>query len=85
MAAVHETRPAVLISDIGMPDGDGYGLLRMLRAQGVNIPAIAVTAYGRTEDRKHAELAGFQLHVPKPVDPLRFVDIVQGLLQNAGN
>jgi PAS domain S-box-containing protein len=85
LAVVHETRPGVLISDIGMPDGDGYALLRMLRAQGINIPAIAVTAYGRPEDRKHAERAGFQLHVPKPVDPVRFVDIVRGLLQIAGS
>jgi CheY-like chemotaxis protein len=44
-----------------------------------------VTAYGRPEDRKHAERAGFQLHVPKPVDPVRFVDIVRGLLQIAGS
>lgn len=63
----------ILVSDIGMPEEDGYTLIRKVRAlsaeQGGRIPAVALTAYARAEDRKQAMLAGFQVHIPKPVDP----------------
>ena len=61
----------VLICDVGLPDDDGYGLLRRLRAlpEGEGIPAIALTAYARPEDRAKALAAGFRAHLPKPLDP----------------
>ena len=63
----------VLISDIGLPDVDGYELLREIRrldASGAGgVPAIALTAYARAEDRLLAFRAGYQAHVAKPVDP----------------
>jgi len=61
----------VLVSDIGLPDDDGYGLLRRLRAlpEGRTIPAIALTAYARPEDRARALAAGFRAHLSKPLDP----------------
>jgi CheY-like chemotaxis protein len=61
----------LLISDIAMEDGDGYELIRRLRAMPggqAQVPAIAVTAYARSEDRERALEAGYQLHVPKPVN-----------------
>lgn len=67
-----EWRADVLVSDIGMPDEDGYGLIANVRQRGKDrsgdIPAIALTAYARTEDRVKALTAGFQMHVPKPVE-----------------
>jgi CheY-like chemotaxis protein len=72
-AALRANPPHVLISDIGMPDEDGYSLLRRIRAlppeHGGDVPAIALTAYGRPEDVQAATEAGFQLHVMKPVKP----------------
>jgi CheY-like chemotaxis protein len=63
----------VLVSDLAMPDQDGYDLIREVRARPPerrgNIPAIALSAYTRDEDRMLALAAGFQLHLPKPVDP----------------
>ncbi|WP_414566019.1 MULTISPECIES: PAS domain S-box protein [unclassified Anabaena] len=65
--------PDVLISDIGMPETDGYMLMRELRKrspeQGGNLPAIALTAYAGEMNQQQAFAAGFQLHIPKPVDP----------------
>ena len=66
-------RPDVLVSDIGLPDDDGYGLIRQIRQDetehGGFLPAIALTGYARAEDRARILAAGFQAHVPKPVDP----------------
>ena len=63
--------PHVLISDLGMPDRDGYDLIRAVRSvptdKGRNVPAIALSAFARSEDRRRALLAGFQTHVAKPV------------------
>ena len=66
-----EWPPDVLICDIGLPDDDGYGLLKRLRAtpEGERIPAIALTAYARAEDRAKALAAGFRAHLSKPLDP----------------
>ncbi|MGE3509670.1 MAG: ATP-binding protein [Vicinamibacterales bacterium] len=61
-------RPVVLVSDIAMPDEDGYAFLRSVRAADINVPAIALTAYARREDAAEAFAAGFQLHLPKPVN-----------------
>lgn len=73
----------ILISDIGMPDEDGYALLRRVRAlepeHGGTIPAIALTAFARTQDRTAALLAGFQSHVAKPVEPAELIAVIANL------
>jgi PAS domain S-box-containing protein len=73
LGLVQAEMPDVLISDIGMPDADGFELLRRVRAlgphRGGRIPAIALTAFARSEDRTRALRAGFLVHVAKPVDP----------------
>ncbi len=70
----------VLISDIGMPREDGYALIRRIRSldpsTGGNIPAIALTAYGRPEDRVKAVSAGFHMHITKPVEPAELITLV---------
>ena len=75
--------PDVLVSDIEMPGEDGYALIRQVRArpaeQGGRIPAAALTAYARAEDRMRALLAGFQIHVPKPVEPAELAAVVASL------
>ena len=77
----------VLISDLGMPDEDGFALIGRVRAlspgRGGNIPAAALTAYVREEDRLRALAAGFQMHIPKPVDPASFAAAVAGLAKRA--
>jgi PAS domain S-box-containing protein len=76
--------PDVIVSDIGMPGEDGYGLIRRVRAlqNGKSqIPAIALTAYARTEDRVKAINAGFQLHLSKPVEPVELVAMVNSLVK----
>jgi signal transduction histidine kinase len=71
--------PDVLISDIRMPEENGYALMQSLRAAGIETPAIALTAYARREDAVEAQAAGFQIHLPKPVDPGRLIDVVARL------
>ena len=75
--------PDVLISDIEMPGEDGYTLIRKVRnlppKRGGRIPAAALTAYARAEDRMRALRAGFQLHVPKPVEPAELAAVVASL------
>jgi PAS domain S-box-containing protein len=71
LQAVDSEVPDVLISDIGMPRTDGYQLIRTLRSRGYSaekLPAVALTAFSRTEDRSDALDAGYQLHVTKPID-----------------
>jgi PAS domain S-box-containing protein len=79
------TPPDVLISDIGMPEQDGYEFIRQVReqsdAQLNRIPAIALTAYARFEDRLKALRAGYQMHVPKPVELTELVAVVASLLE----
>jgi len=81
-------RPDVLLCDIGMPGEDGYTLLRRVRAleaeRGGRIPVAALTAYAREEERRQALLAGFQLHVPKPVNPSELVTVVANLAGRTG-
>jgi len=73
--------PNVILSDIDMPGNDGYELIRRLRATpgGRAVPAVALTALARGEDRTRALRAGFQMHVPKPVDFNELVTVVQNL------
>ena len=76
--------PDVLISDIRMPEEDGYSLLRSLREAGVATPAIALTAFARREDAEEAHAAGFQIHLPKPIDVGRLVEAVGRLWRSDG-
>jgi len=73
----------VLICDIAMPEMDGYALIAHLRErpdeEGGHLPAIALTAYAREEDRNRALAAGFQEHVSKPVEPAELVSVVKSL------
>jgi CheY-like chemotaxis protein/two-component sensor histidine kinase len=84
-AAASVNCPDVLVSDIEMPDTSGYDLIRRLRQsdnpQLRRVPAVALTAYARTEDRVKALLAGFQTHVPKPVEPAELVTVIASLAQ----
>jgi CheY-like chemotaxis protein len=88
LAACDEWRPDVLISDIGMPGEDGYMLMKKLRARekllGGHIPAIALTAYGRREDRLRALSAGYEYHVPKPVEEVELLAAVASLVNRTG-
>jgi CheY-like chemotaxis protein len=76
-------KPDVLVSDIGMPGEDGYTLIKRVRALqpefGGQIPAIALTAYTRVEDRLQALAAGFQIHASKPVEPAELIVAVASL------
>jgi hypothetical protein len=87
LAALPRVRPDVLVSDIGMPQTDGYELLRALRLrrpeEGGRIPALALTAYASAEDRRRAVAAGYQQHLAKPVDPADLVDAVGELVERA--
>jgi CheY-like chemotaxis protein len=83
MGAIFELRADVLVSDLSMPGEDGYALVGRLRALGGDvgkIPAVALTALARTEDRERALAAGFQNYLPKPVDPAELATIVRGLV-----
>ncbi|BAY16939.1 response regulator receiver protein [Anabaenopsis circularis NIES-21] len=89
LEALIKLQPEVLVCDIAMPEEDGYTLIRKVRSlkpdQGGQIPAIALTAYGDTEDRVRALEAGFQTHVAKPVDPNELVEIVASSVTNGKN
>jgi CheY-like chemotaxis protein len=75
--------PDLLISDIGLPELDGYDLMRLVRAEpgsgAHTMPAIAVTAYARPEDRMRALRAGYQTHIAKPVEPAELLAAVASL------
>lgn len=73
MQALASFQPNLLLSDIGMPDEDGYALIRRLRSHNIQIPAIALTAYARSEDRLLALEAGFQSHLAKPIEPQELI------------
>jgi CheY-like chemotaxis protein len=76
-------KPDVIVSDIGMPDEDGYSLIRKIRAlpaeNGGRTPAVALTAYARAEDAQRAFAAGYQLHISKPVEPSQLANVVANL------
>jgi len=83
LEAIRMTLPDVIVSDIGMPEVDGYEFVRRLRQlpreRGGRIPAVALTAYARAEDRRKALMTGFQNHAAKPVDPQELVVVVANL------
>jgi len=83
MSAIRLQKHDVVLSDIGMPGEDGYALLARMRNLGVeegrDTPAVALTAFARAEDRRRALLAGFQMHVPKPVEAGELIAVVANL------
>ena len=85
LEAITEESPDLLISDIGMPGEDGYELIRKVRAlpagRGRKIPAIALTAYARTEDRMRALRAGYQSHISKPVELAELLTVMASLVK----
>jgi signal transduction histidine kinase len=83
LAALDRESFDVLVSDIGLPGEDGYSMIRKVRARGAerggNLPAAALTAYARSEDRVRALSAGFQMHLSKPIDPAELVATIAAL------
>jgi signal transduction histidine kinase/CheY-like chemotaxis protein len=82
LAIIQNWHPDVLVSDIEMPDEDGYALIRKVRrldGGDAKIPAVALTAYGRIQDRMISLTAGYNMHVPKPVDPGELTTIIASL------
>ena len=87
VAAVAKERPDVLISDLGMPDQDGFDLVRQLRNDGQDaktLPAVALTAFVQKDDAHLALSAGFQIHLPKPVDPHDLTAAIAKLADRSG-
>ena len=76
-------KPDIVISDIGMPGEDGYVLIRKLRELDKDIPAIALTAYARSEDRTRAISSGYQQHVTKPVEPIELATAIARLVKRS--
>jgi signal transduction histidine kinase len=83
LGAMDSWLPHLLVSDIAMPGEDGYALIRKVRArqseQGGQVPAVALTAYGRSEDGAKALSAGFQVHLGKPIEPDHLITVVASL------
>ena len=88
LAAIDAFGPDLVVSDIGIPGEDGYDLIRQIRARGLDasrLPAIALTAYARSDDREQALDAGYQHHLAKPVDVGQLVRVAAGLLHRANH
>ncbi|MBO0701255.1 MAG: response regulator [Zavarzinella sp.] len=85
IAAALATPPDVVFCDIGLPGLDGYAVARRIRAQdwGRRVTLVAVTGYGREEDRRRAELAGFDMHFVKPADPAAITRLFKDMRQPA--
>ncbi len=83
LSTLDRWRPNALISDLAMPDQDGYDFIAQVRSrrpdQGGDVPAAALSAYATEEDRSRARAAGFQMHVAKPVDPDQLIAAVADL------
>ena len=88
LAMMKEWEADVLVSDIGMPEVDGYDFIREVRRReadtGGSLPAVALTAYAGVEDHRRAVAAGFQTHLAKPLDPAELVSVVSALAGRAG-
>jgi CheY-like chemotaxis protein len=85
--ALAKARPDVLVSDLGMPHQDGFDLIRQLRDDGYNardLPAVALTAFVQKDNAHLALLAGFQVYLPKPVDPRELTSVIASLAGRAG-
>jgi hypothetical protein len=87
LQVIDDFNPHVLISDLGMPTEDGFDLIRRVRARGYtfhDLPAVALTAFARMEDRRRALLAGFQVHLTKPVDATELSAVIATLVGRTG-
>ncbi|HET9529170.1 MAG TPA: ATP-binding protein [Blastocatellia bacterium] len=84
-AQIKEWKPDVIVSDIGMPGEDGYSFMKRVktwtRESGLWIPAVALTAYARAEDRMRALASGFQIHLSKPVEPAELIAVIRSLIE----
>jgi len=76
---VAEDKPDLILSDIGMPGTDGYEFIREARRQGVTVPAVALTAFARSEDRVRSIHAGFNAHLAKPIEPAELLALVASM------
>lgn len=89
LESLERLTPDVIVSDLAMPIEDGYTLIRQIREHPSQscrqIPAVALTAYTRTEDRTRALLAGFQMHLPKPIEPQELVTAIANLTGRTTN
>jgi CheY-like chemotaxis protein/nitrogen-specific signal transduction histidine kinase len=87
LAALERESPDVLVSDIGMPEVDGYELIQRVRARapehGGAVPAVALTAFVRSEDEERARAEGYHAHLPKPIEPARLISTVSALAAGA--
>jgi PAS domain S-box-containing protein len=87
MRMLRKQKPHVLIMDIGMPGEDGYAVIKNVRKlsgdEGGTVPAIALTAFARSEDRRRAIMSGFQMHMAKPVEPPELIAMVASLAGRA--
>jgi len=79
LSAIAASPPDLLLCDIGMPDMDGYEVIRKVRSAGDSFPAVAVTAFARPEDRVHALQNGFNMHLAKPVDARELFTVIETL------
>jgi CheY-like chemotaxis protein len=83
LRVMDEWQPEILVADIGMPDVDGYEFIRQVRARspesGGAVPAAALTAYARTQDRLRVLSEGYQMHVAKPIQPAELVAVFASL------
>ena len=84
LEALEREKPHLLVSDIAMPEEDGYSLVRKIRAlppeRGGRMPAVALTAHSLIQDRLQSLRAGFQSHVPKPVVPEELVAVIASVI-----
>jgi PAS domain S-box-containing protein len=88
LAVFVQNRPDIIICDIGLPAEDGYSFIRQIRSrsasEGGRVPAVALTAFARAEDRTRALLAGFQSHLAKPAEPIELLAVVAALVGRTG-
>jgi len=89
LAVIDRTQPDVLVGDIGLPEQDGYALVRQIRMrpseEGGRMPAIAVSAYASAADRQRAASAGYDRHLPKPVDALELIGTIESIAISASH
>jgi CheY-like chemotaxis protein len=80
LARLEKDRLDIVVSDIGMPEMDGYEMIRAVRSRGIKLPAVAVTAFARSEDRIRALQAGYNMHVAKPLEPRELLTVIATLI-----
>lgn len=81
---IPDSAPDIILSDIGMPEMDGYEFISALRKGGNKVPVIAVTAFARAEDRIRTLQAGYGMHLAKPIDARELLTVVRAMLRNTG-